>query len=200
MKKYFEVFFDADGFPDRWHLDEPKDQTGEVLDANLFPKKGPYAGPMIIKVRIDTRYPGRPLDFSFGYCSFIMVKSWVADMIQSHGGIIQRFPVVLEPTGETGYEVIFTLNAPKGVIDLARAEEVEYYEESDNEIDQRYGGIAPRQKGMLYRLSPLFIDAEKAEGMEFFRPWERNSLIVSESLKSAFETSGVTGIAYRLAS
>jgi hypothetical protein len=200
MTKYYEVFFDAEGFPDRWHLDEPSGQTGEALDANLFPKKGPYAGPKIVKVQIDTRYPGKPLDFSFGYFSFIMVKSWVADMIQSHGGNIQRFPVVLGPTGEAGYEVIFTLDAPRGVIDLSRAEEIEYYEESDTEIDQRYGGIAPRQKGMLYRLSPLFIDAEKAAGLEFFRPWERNSLIVSESLKSAFENAGVTGIAYRLAS
>ena len=200
MKKYFEVFFDSEGMPDMWHLRHPIDDSGAILETNLLPTKGPYAGPRIVKVQIDTRYPGKPLDFSFGYFSFIMVKSWVADMIQSHGGNIQRFPVVLGPTGEAGYEVIFTLDAPQGVIDLSRAEEIEYYEESDTGIDQRYGGIAPRQKGMLYRLSPLFIDAEKAAGLEFFRPWERNSLIVSESLKSAFENAGVTGIAYRLAS
>lgn len=200
MKKYFEAFFDAEGMPDMWHLRYPIDVSGLILETNLLPTKGPYTGPLITKVQIDTRYPGRPMDFSFGYFSFILVKGWVADMIQSHGGNIQRFPVVLEPSGEAGYEVIFTLDAPSGVIDLSRAEEIEYYAESDTEIDQRYGGIAPRQKGMLYRLSPLFIDAEKADGMEFFRPWERNSLIVSESLKSAFEAAGVTGIAYRLAS
>jgi hypothetical protein len=64
----------------------------------LLPRKGPYAGPQIAKVQIDTRYPGRALDFSFGYFNFLMVKPWVADMIEAHGGKVQRFPIALEPT------------------------------------------------------------------------------------------------------
>ncbi len=197
MTKFFEVFFDAEGFPDRWHLDDPIDDSGNVLNANLLPRKGPYIGPRIAKVQIDTRYPGRTLDFSFGYFNFLMVKSWVANMIEAHGGKIQRFPVTLEPTSEAGYEVIFTLDAPKGLIDLDRADEYEFYQESDTEIDRRYGGIAPRQKGMLYRVRPLYIAATKAAGMEFFRPWETSALIVSETLKTAFEAAGLTGVAYR---
>jgi hypothetical protein len=200
MSDFFEVYFDADGFPDMWHLDEPIDESGTQLDANLLPRMGPYSGPRISKVPIDTRYPGRPLDFSFGYFNFLMVTSKVADLIEGHGGKIQRFPVLLEPTQESGYEVIFTLDSPKGLIDLSRAEELEYYEESDTKIDQRYGGLAPRQKGMLRRLYPLFIDAKKADGMSFFRPWEYGRLIVSKQLKNAFEAEGVTGIAYLSAS
>ena len=64
-----------------------------------------------------------------------------------------------------GYEVIFTLDAPKGVLDLSRVEELEYYEEDDTKIDRRYGGLAPRQKGMMYKLYPVMIDPEKAKGM-----------------------------------
>lgn len=200
MNDFFEVYFDAVGFPDMWHLDEPIDESGTQLDANLLPRMGPYRGPKISEVQIDTRYPGRPLDFSFGYFNFLMVTSKVADLIEGHGGQIQRFPVLLEPTQEFGYEVIFTMDAPKGLIDVSRAEELEYYEESDTKIDQRYGGVAPRQKGMLRRLYPVLIDAKKAKGMSFFRPWEYGRLIVSEELKNAFEAEGVTGIAYQLAS
>lgn len=201
MNKFFVLSFDADRFPDRWHLDDPIDDMGNILDANLLPNIGPYTGSRIAKVQIDTRYPGRPLDFSFGYFNFLMVKSHVADIIEAHGGQIQRFPVVLEPTGETGFEVIFTLKAPIGLVDLSRAEEIEYYEESDTKLDRRFGGVAPRQKGMLYRVSPFFIDASKAEGLEFFRTWEKSSyLIVSESLKTALERANVTGIGFVLVS
>jgi hypothetical protein len=183
-----------------WQLRFPIDDFGNSLETNLLPRTGPYIGPKISKVQIDTRYPGRPLDFSFGYFNFLMVTSKVADLIEGHGGKIQRFPVLLEPTQESGYEVIFTLDSPKGLIDLSRAEELEYYEESDTKIDQRYGGLAPRQKGMLRRLYPLLIDAKKADGMSFFRPWEYGRLIVSKQLKNAFEAEGVTGIAYLSAS
>lgn len=200
MSQFFEVYFDAEQYPDRWHLDDPIDEFGNIMDANLLPQAGPYVGPRITKVQIDTRYPGRPLDFSFGYFNFLMLKGWVADIIENQGGKIQRFPIVLEPTGETGYEVVFTLDAPKGLIDLSRADVYEYYKEDDPEVELRYGGIAPRQKGMLYRLRPFYVCADKASGLKFFRPWEKNILVVSDSLKSAFEEAGVTGITYRAVS
>jgi len=196
MNQFFEIYYDADQFPDRWHLDDPINECGQIVDANLLPRTGPYVGPKITKVQIDTKYPGRSLDFSFGYFNFLMVTSNVANLIECHGGRIQRFPVILEPTQEKGYEVIFTLDSPKGLLNLSRAEELEYYEEDDTKIDWRYGGLAPRQKGMIHRLHPLLIDPIKAEGMSFFRPWEFGKLIVSEDLKNTFEAEGVTGLAY----
>ncbi|MBT9160878.1 MAG: hypothetical protein DDT26_02174 [Dehalococcoidia bacterium] len=200
MTKFFDLFFDAEGVPDMWHLRYPIDESGDIMNANMLPDRGPYVGPRIAKVQIDTRYPGRPLDFSFGYFSFLMVKHWVADLIEAHGGKIQRYPVTLEPTGETGYEVIFTLDAPKGLIDLARAREYELYQEDDLQVEMPYGGVRPRQKGMLYKIYDLHIDPVKAQGWEFFRPWEYPILIVSDSLKTAFDNAGVTGIAYRAVS
>lgn len=200
MTKFYELYFDADGYPDMWQLRHAIDEHGFVMDANLLPRRGSYTGPRIAKVQIDTRYPGRQLDFSFGYFNFLMLKSKVAETIEAHGGKIQRFPVVLEPTGEVGYEMVFAVDAPKGLIDLSRAKEYEYYKESDPDFELPYGGIPPRQKGMLYMINDLYIDPEKAQGMEFFRPWEYPSLIVSDALKNAFEVIGVTGIAYRLAS
>lgn len=197
MTSFFKVHFDAEGVPDMWQLRYPIDEAGEIMDANMLPDRGPYLGPRIAKVQIDTRYPGRPLDFSFGYFSFLVVKDWVADLIEAQGGEIQRYPVILEPTGETGYEVIFTTMAPKGLIDLSRAEEFEFYEEDDTRVQLPYGGIAPRQKGMLYKVYNLYIDAERAKGLTIFRPWEYASLIISGELKEAFEAAGVTGIQYR---
>lgn len=198
MKSFFELRLDASTYPDMWQLRFPIDDEGNNLDPNMLPDRGPYIGPRIAKVQVDTRYPGRPLDFSFGYFDFILLRTPVADLIESHGGRIQRFPVTLEPTGEAGYEVIFTLDAPKGLIDLSRAEEYEFYEADDPRVEMRYGVIAPRQKGMLYKIYDLYLDPRKAEGMEFFRPWEYASLIVSEKLKNAFEAAGVSGIKYRL--
>lgn len=198
MTQFYEIRYDPVNYPDRWHLDDPIDEFNAVMDANMLPKRGPYIGPRISKVQIDTRYPGRPLDFSFGYFDFILLRTHVADLIESHGGRIQRFPVTLDPTGEAGYEVIFTLDAPKGLIDLSRAEEYEFFEADDPRVEMRYGGIPPRQRGMLYKIYDLYLDPHKAESMEFFRPWEHASLIVSESLKNAFEAAAVTGIKYRL--
>lgn len=200
MNTFFEVEYDATHYPDRWHLDDPRDEKGNVLDANMLPRRGPYTGPRISKVHVDTRYPGRSLDFSFGYFDFVVVRSHVADLIEAHGGSIQRFPVSLEQSIETGYEVIFTLDSPKGLIDVSRAEEFEFFEADDTRVQMPYGGIAPRQEGMLYKVYDLYIDAGRAKGLTIFRPWEYASLIISGELKQAFEAAGVTGIQYRLVS
>ena len=197
MSDFFNVLYDANTYPDRWHLDDPMDDSGNFLEANLLPRMGPDLGPRIATVQIDARYPGRPLDFSFGYFNFLVVRTFVADLIERFGGRIQRFPVILTSSDETGYEVIFTLEAPKGLIDLARADEYQFHEASDLEVDLRYGGIPLRQKGMLYKVYDLYIDSERAKGLTIFRPWEYASLIISGELKRAFEAAGVTGIQYR---
>jgi hypothetical protein len=108
--------------------------------------------------------------------------------------------VSLEQPGAADYEITFTLDAPKGLIDISRAEEFEFFEADDMRVQMPYGGIAPRQKGMLYKVYDLYIDAERAQGLTIFRPWEYPSLIISGELKHAFEAAGVTGIQYRLVS
>lgn len=200
MNQCFEIRYDPTRYPDRWHLDAPIDENGQMLDANLLPRRGPYVGPRISKVLVDTRYPGRPLDFSLGYSDFIMVRSHVAELIEQHGGRIQRYPVIVEPMGIAGYDVIFTLDSPKCLIDLGRAEEYEFYTESDSRVVMPYGGIAPRQQGMLYKVYDLYVKPEQATGLAIFRPWEYPELIISGELKSAFEAANVTGIKYRLVS
>ncbi|WP_332778300.1 hypothetical protein [Polaromonas sp.] len=198
---YFELSYGYEEYADRWHLDEPEDNTGDKLDANLLPKVGPYDGRQIARVPVDTQYPGRALDFSFGYFNFLVLRTHVADLIEKHQGRIQRFPVTLEPAGEHGYEVVFTLDAPKGLVDVSRALEHEFYQEDDMRVTMRYGGLAPRQKGMLSKVYPLHIFADKAKGHEFFRPWEYTSaIVISEALKNDFEKAGVTGIKYTLVS
>lgn len=200
MSAYYEIVIDAEGCPDMWHLRHPIDEHGNAMNANMLPRRGPYVGPRISSVQIDVRFPGRALDFSFGYFDFVVVRTRVADLIAANGGRIQRFPVHLEPTGECGYEMIFTLEAPKGLIDISRADEFEFYQEDDTRVVLPYGGIAPRQKGMLYKVYDLYIDAGKAKGLAIFRPWEFASLIISGDLKEVFEAAGVTGISYRLVS
>lgn len=197
MNDFFEIQYDWDSYPDRWHLDNPIDENGNIIDANLLPRRGNYVGQDIKKVLIDTKFPGRKLDFSFGYFNLILVKKNVADIIESNGGNIQRFPVNLDPTQEYGYEVIFILDAPAGCVDISRAEEFEFFEEDDKRVKTPYGGIPSRQKGMLYKIYDLYIKKDKVLGLNIFSPWEYPCVIVSEKLKSEFESSGVTGIKYR---
>src|SRR5690606_16935510 len=116
--------------PSMWQLRHPIDASGEPLESNLLPRLGLYTGPKIAAVQIDTRYPGKPLDFSFGYFNFVVVRTFVADLIEQLGGRIQRFPVSMKPSDESGYAVIFTLEAPKGLIDLSRAHEYQFYEKT----------------------------------------------------------------------
>jgi hypothetical protein len=197
MKAFFEVYFDFEKFPDMWNLTDPINENGNVLEANALPTHGSYIGSRIVKVHINTRYPGRPMDFNFGYGSLLVVKTHVADLIEAHGGRIQRYPVTLEPTGETEYEVIFALDAPKGLIDISRANEYEFYDADVLGADMRYRVIAPAQKGMLYKCYPhLYIYPEKVGDMEFYKPWEYDTLIISETLKEDFEAANVTGIKY----
>lgn len=197
MSQYFEIKYDADIYPDRWHLDCPIDEFGNLIDANLLPKRGAYIGPCLMKVKVDMDFPGRKLDFSFGSFDFLMVSGRVADLIEMHGGRVQRYPIVLKPFQESGYEVIFTLDAPKGLIDLSRANEYEFFDSDDLRVDMRYGGIQPRQKGMLRKIYPLYLKRDYISGLEFFRLWEYPGIIISSSLKIAFESIGVTGIKYR---
>lgn len=197
MTKYFEIKYDHAIYPDRWHLDCIVDEHGNCVDANLLPKRGPYVGPRLEKVKINIEFPGKKLDFSFGSFDFLMVSSRVADLIESYGGKIQRYPVTLEPLHETGYEVIFTLDAPKGLVDFSRVSEYEFFESDDSRVEMHYGGIRPRQKGMLRKIYDLYLQQENIHELEFFRLWEYPSIIISESLKNAFELIGVTGIKYR---
>ena len=197
---YFELSLDGELYEDMWHLEEPRDSNGQKIEGQLLPRVGPCINADIAKIQVSTRYSGIPIDFTFGY-GFLLLRKWVAEIIQRHGGKIQRIPVVIEPATDEEYEVVFTLTAPIGLVDISRSSEYEFYAEDDQEYTLPYGGIAPRQKNMLYKAYPLHIFADKAKGHEFFRPWEYTSaLIISEALKNDFEKAGVTGIKYTLVS
>lgn len=198
MEKFFEIDYDWKLYPNRWYLDNPIDNNGNDIDANMLPRRGIYKGPEIKKVKIDMEYPGIKLDFSFGYFNLILLSKKAADIIESCGGRIQRFPVILEPTFENNYEVIFIPDCPSGCIDLSRAEEFEFYSEDDKKAKSPYGGILPRQKGMLYKIYDLYLKKEKIPDSQIFRPWEFSSIIISEKIKNEFELNKITGIKYRL--
>lgn len=198
MKDFFEIQYDWDSYPNRWHLDFPIDENQNNIDANMLPRRGAYSGPEIKKVNIDTKFPGKSLDFSFGYFNLILVSKKVADIIESYGGKIQRFPVTMIPTNESGYEVIFVLESPRGCIDLSRAEEFEFFEKDDLRVKMPYGGIPSRQKGMLYKIYDLYLVKEKIQEFSIFSPWEYPSIIISNEIKSRFEAEEVTGIKYRI--
>ena len=200
--KHYKIFFDSVGCPDMWHLKDPLNQDGEVVDMQALPYIAPFIGLPLATVPINLKYPGRALDFTYQISKYFIVRTFVANLIETFGVRLQRFPVTLSPTGEVGYEVVFAYDCViKGLVDLTRAEEHEFYEKSFENFPLPYGGIASHQKGMLYKVYPLKINSHDAQHLIWFRPWEELGVtIIREDLKEAFEKHGVTGLSYELVS
>ena len=200
--KHYKIFFDSVGCPDMWHLKDPIDAKDKIIDDGFLPNVAPYVGEPLITVPINLTYPGRTLDFTYQAPKYFVARTFVANLIETFSVRLQRFPVTLSPTGEAGYEIIFAYDCvAKGLVDLTRAEEHECYEKSDFNISLIHGGIAPRQKGMLYKVYPLKINSHDAQHLIWFRPWEKLDVtIIREDLKEAFEKHGVTGLSYELVS
>ncbi len=195
--KFYKLSFDIENWPDMWTLGEPIAADGTPVIASLVPIVGPYIGPSLASIPVNEKFPGKPVDFTFGPFGLIVVKSWIGALIENMGGRIQRIPVQIDSGVEDIHEVLISLSAPRGVLDMNDVWESEFHTSSDTRVDIRYGGLAPRQRGMLYRVYPLRIAAAKAKGQEFFRPWEYTSaLIVSENLKNALQREGVTGVKF----
>ena len=191
---YFTAMFDLEKFPNMWHLINTRDNEGKEfhLLEKLLHKNG-----KIVSVEINKRYSEcfQPVDLSIVTRGDVLVmKKKLADLIEDYGGNVLRFPIVLLPDGIEGYEAVLTLDFPKGTVDLARANDYEFY---DQEYCDEFE--APDRLGRLRKVYPLHLKAELIpQSLNIFRAWEWSiDLIISEPLKQAFEQQGVTGVYYR---
>ena len=181
MPRYYDLL-DNTRLPARWQLASPLDARGDELDPWQF-KKGAVLEPGCVP-RFPLDIPGEPLDFSWAAFSIPVVHERFVrlfERLRVEG--VQFIPAHVE--GHPGPWYI--LNALRIVrcIDDARSEQVQYWKPEDHR---------PDKLGEYRAVYGMRIDPTKVGDARIFRPWGwRVALIVSEELKQAIESEGLSG-------
>ncbi|WP_306818792.1 imm11 family protein [Archangium lipolyticum] len=186
-ERYFDLSDDLH-VAGRWHLSAPDvDENGREIDPWQF-KDGVAveleAMPVLSMVR-----PGRALDFSMTGLTVPLVHGRVVSLFERLGIAqdVQFIPVRVEGFAEP----YFLLNALRVIrcIDDARCEEVLYWRPEDNR---------PDKSGQYRNVRGLKVDPTKVGAVSVFRPWGWTVvLIVTEQVKLAMESEGITGARFR---
>ena len=184
MKKHYQIIADPKAIR-RWFLMAPCDQAGQEIDPRVFTNGTAYDGPK--PVRAPLRRRGDPVDFNFGAFDYIVVTHVLGTALTKlQNGLAQRFPITIEAYGD-GYEIFNLLNV------------VDCFDEARSEFT-RWGpnDIRPDKIGQLCSVLTLRVDISKTAGCELFRlaGWPI-AVIASERVKSLFEDSEVTGVAFQ---
>ena len=182
--KYYKIYDDV-YIPGRWHLHMPlEDEEGkeELFDVWRF-NEGRLLN-IERPIRISVKPAGIALEFSQAL-GIPIVHRRVVSLFERLGlqKEVQFIPVEVE--GQT--EPYFIFNALQVIrcIDDARCEEVFYWQPEDNR---------PDKVGKYRNVRGLKVDPAKVGDADIFRPWGWVVvLIVSERVKLAMETEGITG-------
>ncbi len=204
MKAYFELNDDL-YFEERWYLNRLCDAAGIQLDSREF-RNGQAVdlGPPIkakswregipvparppLKVLLDPKRNGAPLDFTFTNADMPVVVLKVAEILASIAAQdIQRISVLVESRQEE-YEIMNVIR----LIDCidARRSEIQWYTEGNK--------IRPDKAGEPEMITKLVIDPARVGEHDIFRlkGW-KIAIIVSDVVKNAFEKARVSGVMFR---
>ncbi|WP_308809775.1 imm11 family protein [Archangium lansingense] len=189
--KYYKIYDDV-YIPGRWHLRMPlfsdskregeREEERELFDVWRF-KEGRVLE-IERPIRLSMKPAGVALEFSHAM-GVPIVHRRVVSLFERLGlqKEVQFIPVEVEDQTEPW----FILNALRVIrcIDDARCEEVLYWGPEDGE---------PDRVGEYQNVRGLRVDPEKVESANIFRPWGwQVVLIVSEHVKQAMESEGITG-------
>ncbi|HYO51329.1 imm11 family protein [Archangium sp.] len=182
MNEYFDLWDDM-RIPGRWHLGGPVDEQSREVNPWQF-KEGRFLELEVTPIfRLDPA--GHPLDFTLAGFTIPLVHSRVVPLLERLG--LQNEVQFIEAQVEGQSEPYWILNALRIIrcIDDARCEEVRFWE-------PKHG--VPSRVGEYRNVAGLKVDPAKAEGADIFRPWGwTGALIVSERIKLAMESAGITG-------
>jgi hypothetical protein len=204
IRTYFELLDDLD-WEGRWYLNRLCDCAGTELDSrefrygralNLGPpikakawKTGiPVEAQPPLRVLLDPKREGEPLDFTFTNEDMPVVTSRVGAILASiAGGDIQRIPVLVEAREEP-YEI---LNVVRVIdcIDTKRSE-IQWFEPGNN--------VRPDLAGKPEMVTKLVVDPALVGEHHMFRieGWEI-VIVVSDVIRDAFERARVSGVGFR---
>jgi hypothetical protein len=189
----------------RWYLNRLTDCNGVELDSREFQYgKVVDLGPPIeaktwkegiqvaaqppLKVMLDPKREGLPLDFTFTNANMPVAVSKVAETLAIVSARdIQRVPVLVE-FREEQYEIINVIS----IIDCidAQRSEITYYTKEST--------VRPDMAGEPEMILNLTIDPAKVGNHHIFRlkGWTM-VIVVSEVIKDAFESMKVSGVTFR---
>lgn len=185
MTRYYDLWDDM-SIPGRWHLKSPVDEQGREVDPWQF-KAGRF-----VELEGTPFFPvarsGGALDFTLAGLTIPVVRRRVAALFDRLG--LQQEVQLLPARVEGQSEPYFILNVLQTIrcIDDARCEEVLYWMPEDNR---------PDKVGQYRNVAGLKIDPTKVGEAQVFRTWGwRGPIIISERVKLAMESEGVTGTAF----
>ncbi|WP_241759019.1 imm11 family protein [Pyxidicoccus parkwayensis] len=182
--RYYDLHDDFRA-PGRRELGDPVslERKKKVDSVWLFTSGAPVRG--LGKLRSTVRPPGQPLDFSLAGAGLTpVVHARVASIFRELApNDVQLIPVEVEDCDEPYFIVVATRLVH--CIDDRKCAEVHRYTDDD---------APPDRMGHYRTVRGLRIDPTRTNGARVFRSWGWPvSLIVSESIKEAFEHAGVTG-------
>lgn len=185
MKRYYQLRDDMSA-PGRWHLGSPVDGQGKEADVWQFSKgkRIPEQG----RLRFQIEVAGHPLDFSLDTLATPIVHPRVVKLFETWGlqDEVQFVPIDVEGQQEPW----FVLNALRIIpcVDEARSDEVQRWTPEDGR---------PDKVGQYRSVIGLSVDPTQVGEARIFRPWGWTvALIVSDDLKQAMETEGLTGMKF----
>jgi hypothetical protein len=181
MARYYDLADDRRS-PGRWHLGSPVDEQGEEIDPWQF-KDGTILE-LGCRPCFPLDIPGNPLDFCWAAFSIPVVHARFVELFEGLGvDGVQFIPAQVQ--GHPGPWYILNALHILRCIDDARCDQVQYWKAEDGR---------PEKLGEYRAVYGLRIDATKVGDARIFRPWGwRVALIVTEELKRAIESAGLTG-------
>jgi uncharacterized protein DUF1629 len=169
---------------DRWFLDDPLAENGQVIDAREFTRGTFYEGPRPAVVPIAQS--GKVANFNFGAFDMPVTSERIAGTIQSFAlNGIQVFPVTINSQDDR-FAIINVL-AKLRCLD-EKLSEIMRWEPEDGR---------PDEVGQYRMITNLRIDPQRCRGSHVFRVegWEI-ALIVSGDVKNAIECDCELGAAF----
>jgi hypothetical protein len=181
MPRYYQLLDDMRS-PGRWLLGSPLDERKNEIDPWQFKDGVSLELGCVPRFALDV--VGSSLDFSWAALSIPVVHDRFARLFERlNVEGVQFIPAEVE--GHPGpWFILNALRIPR-CIDDARSGEVQYWKPEDNR---------PDKLGEYRAVHGLRIDPSQVGDARIFRPWGwRVALIVSEEIKQAIESAGLTG-------
>jgi hypothetical protein len=205
MKMTYYLLEDDLNLDDRWYLNRLCDTDGVELDSREFCYGRPVdVGSYIaakswregipirarppLKILLDPKRNGRPLDFTFTNANLPIAAPKVAAILRALvSNDVQFIPASVE--SQLCEHWIINVVSLIDCIDVGRSE-IQWYGEGDN--------IRPDKVGKPEMISRLVIAPDRSGQHHMFRikGWTVE-VVVSNIIKEAFEQEGVTGVRFR---
>jgi len=181
---FYQVLADDSRYPNRWFLDEPRTEDGQLIDAREFRYGRPYQGP--IPANVPVQQNGKCVAFNLAAFDMpVVVDQTALNIQQCARDNVQCFPVVIDQD-RGGFQIVNAVARVK-CLDEARSEIMKWRPEDGR----------PDKLGCYRMVTNLRIDPWACRNKHIFRieGWEI-ALIISHEIREAIETTADLGVVF----